>query len=151
MKVAKTKKPFRKNKMKSTDGVVSDNEAITHKRFSKKDVSLKKASKSDSKLFRNLNARIREKQFGMSNSMNDLSNIKTSKKTDDSVEDLKGNDTEDFDNYDRPRERQRSSSLDMGRGLCGLFFFFLVSHGGETRKLGVNSCSYIWRTECKII
>ena len=96
-------------------GTLSDNDVSKPKNF---DNSTIKVSKSDSKLFKHLNTSVMNKKIvRISNSMNDLSVIKTPKKDNSSNEDLQTvvvGDV-DFDDH-RPRERQRSSSLDMGRG-----------------------------------
>ena len=101
----------RRIKRRTLYGTMSDNEAS--RRGKNKGQFVANISRSDAKS--RSKGRLNAKGFvRTSNSMNDLSLVKTPKQDESSVEDLQkiGDDMEE-----RPRRpRQRSSSLDMGRG-----------------------------------
>ena len=108
-------------KRRGIPGVMSDNE-ISRRGRSRGQVS-KKVIRSDTKLVNR--TKLNEKGFvRTSNSMNDLSLVKTPRNDESSVEDLQKFDDDMEERRRRPR--QRSSSLDMGRGRVILFFRPLV-------------------------
>lgn len=103
-------------KKRTVHGAVSDNEVSSNgQRWRRRGVLFGKATRSDAKLLNKPNLKV--KRFvRASNSMNDLSVIKTPKNYESSIEDL--HKIDDGMEERRRRPRQRSSSLDMGRGNC---------------------------------
>ena len=116
----KQKVKLRKKKLKKKagrqHGFASDSESIYN--LSDKGYRRIKAkpSLSDFKLFNSPHIKKPRDKKGvrMAHSMNDLSIIETPKRTLRSIEDLSNN--EDGNMLRKPQQRQRSSSLDMGRG-----------------------------------
>ena len=99
-------------------GAASDNE-LSHRGKNRRQL-ITKTLRTDTKLLNKTT--FSNKGFvRTSNSMNDLSLVKTPKPDESSVEDLQkiGDDMEER----RRRPRQRSSSLDMGRGSASLHSF----------------------------
>ena len=104
-------------KRRGIRGVMSDNE-ISRRGRTRGQVS-RKVIRSDTKLVNQ--TKLNEKGFvRTSNSMNDLSLVKTPRNDESSVEDLQKIDDDMEERRRRPR--QRSSSLDMGRGKVILLF-----------------------------
>ena len=108
----------RRLKRRPMYGAVSDNE-VTRRGKNRRQM-IAKVTRSDTKLL-NKTMFIGKGFVRTSNSMNDLSLVKTPKPDESSVEDLQkiGDDMEER----RRRPRQRSSSLDMGRGRLSLDSF----------------------------
>ena len=103
----------RRQKKRYAQGALSDHE-VRYRTTKRNENIFAKATKSDTKLLTNVNKNpVTKRLVRISNSMNDLSVIKTPKNDASSVEDLQ---TIEDDEGKRPRQRQRSSSLDMGRG-----------------------------------
>ena len=108
----------RRVKRRPMYGAASDNE-LSHRGKNRRQL-ITKTLRTDTKLLNK--ATFSNKGFvRTSNSMNDLSLVKTPKPDESSVEDLQkiGDDMEER----RRRPRQRSSSLDMGRGSASLNSF----------------------------